>query len=290
MSEWKPSLCLYHGGCTDGFGAAWAIWNRWPSCKFIGVDHGEPLPDVAGEDILFVDFAPKIDWIWANSFKSKSMVIIDHHKSARADLERLVHFDGTMEALDGAFKMNWTQNTPELAAWFDLNHSGAVLAWKFAYPGADIPDILRYIEDRDLWNWKLEGTRNILAGLDSYPMDFEIWSQLRWNLGELAHGGSWINKAFQNDVKKLLTESYLRTVGGYPDIPVVNCPFMFSSDVGNQLLAKYPEAPFSATWYLRADGKTKWSLRSEDGRADVSEIARANRGGGLRNAAGFEVE
>ena len=29
MSEWKPDICIYHGGCDDGFGAALAVHMRW---------------------------------------------------------------------------------------------------------------------------------------------------------------------------------------------------------------------------------------------------------------------
>lgn len=29
MSEWKPDICVYHGGCDDGFGAALAVHMRW---------------------------------------------------------------------------------------------------------------------------------------------------------------------------------------------------------------------------------------------------------------------
>lgn len=35
--------------------------------------------------------------------------------------------------------------------------------------------------------------------------------------------------------------------------------------------------------------KVQWSLRSEDGRVDVSEIAKSYGGGGHRNAAGFQI-
>jgi nanoRNase/pAp phosphatase (c-di-AMP/oligoRNAs hydrolase) len=57
--------------------------------------------------------------------------------------------------------------------------------------------------------------------------------------------------------------------------------------VGHALLDKFPGAPFAATFVIRADGFMQWSLRSEDSREDVSAIAKANGGGGHRNAAGF---
>src|SRR5207244_5341732 len=52
-----PDLVLYHAECTDGFGAAWAIWKRYPSAEFIPADHGLPPPvSCAGRRVVIVDF------------------------------------------------------------------------------------------------------------------------------------------------------------------------------------------------------------------------------------------
>lgn len=48
------------------------------------------------------------------------------------------------------------------------------------------------------------------------------------------------------------------------------------------------ERPFGACYFDRQDGKRQWSLRSRDGGADVSEIAKRHGGGGHAQAAGFE--
>lgn len=46
---WKPDLCIYHGNCDDGFGAAWAIWKRWGNeVAYIPGVYGKPLPDGPG--------------------------------------------------------------------------------------------------------------------------------------------------------------------------------------------------------------------------------------------------
>ena len=38
----KPDICIYHGGCDDGFGAAWAVWKRWPDAAQDGDDRHRP--------------------------------------------------------------------------------------------------------------------------------------------------------------------------------------------------------------------------------------------------------
>ncbi|GCA49285.1 DHHA1 domain protein [Sinorhizobium sp. KGO-5] len=291
MVGWKPNLCIYHGNCDDGFGAAWAIWKRWPDCRFVPAFHGKPLPDVAGADVLFVDFAPPIEWIWRHSSKSRSMVIIDHHKTAQADLERLPPFDGTMQSLDMAFKINWTQNTPEIAAWFDMDQSGAVMAWRFEN-GMDRdclpPAMLSYIQDRDLWRFNHgEDTRWFSAALRTYPMQFEVWDGFAKDPQQLIAEGKIVLRAHQANIRKLLREAYMQEIAGHL-VPVVNAPYHYASDTAHELLAEHPDAPFAACWFRRGDGQLQWSLRSEDNRLDVSTIAKQFGGGGHRNAAGFQ--
>lgn len=291
--DWKPTLCLYHGNCKDGFAAAWAIWRRWPDAKFVPVYHGAEMPDVAGEDVLFVDFAPKIDWIWGASFKSKSMGIIDHHKTSAADMARLIQFDGTAVGLDYAFKTSWTQNSPELAVWFDMEKSGCRMAWEFAHGAAPVPSMLLRIEDRDLWRFVFHNTREATAAVDSYPMDFEMWDMLmdQRRFAEFCDMGVALVRAHDMVVEELLRNVYMMTMlvaDEVYSVPVVNAPYRYVSDVSNRLLKLCPEAPFSVGW-SRAGKKIHWSLRSEEGRMDVSVVARERGGGGHRNAAGFET-
>ena len=53
-------LCIYHGNCADGFGAAWAVRKRFgDEVEFhAGVYQTEP-PDVSGRDVVMVDFSYK---------------------------------------------------------------------------------------------------------------------------------------------------------------------------------------------------------------------------------------
>ena len=32
-----PDVVLYHAECMDGFGAAWALWKRFPEARFVPV-------------------------------------------------------------------------------------------------------------------------------------------------------------------------------------------------------------------------------------------------------------
>jgi hypothetical protein len=66
-------------------------------------------------------------------------------------------------------------------------------------------------------------------------------------------------------------------------VPVANAPLL-GSEVGEELLKRYPDAPFVAMYFDRADGKRQWSLRSRED-FDVSAIAQLFQNGGHRQAA-----
>jgi hypothetical protein len=294
---WQPDICVYHAHCDDGFGAAWAIWNRWPECRFVPGFYGKPVDfgDVAGKNVLYVDFSEKRPAIEMLARATKSIVIIDHHKTAEAELEPFKVTRGTLwfdpSSIGEAFYTMAELDRPPILAWFDMDQSGAVMAWKFAQPGRNVPEFLRYIEDRDLWRFtRGDATRQFSAALKCYDQTFDVWDKLA-DLGEtakLVQEGAGILRAHRANLKNILNDSYHTQIAGHV-VPVVNIHGLFASDIGNLLLAKYPDAPFSATWSCDGSGIVKYSLRSEDSRMDVSAIAASFGGGGHRNAAGFSV-
>lgn len=293
---WKPDLCIYHGNCDDGFGAAWAIWMKWGNeVAYVPGTYGKPLPDVTGKHVLFVDFSAKYDVMAEAAWKARSMVIIDHHKTAQADLERFPSFDGSgadQTSLEEAFFLCKTSNSPEIAAWFDMNQSGARMAWDFAHgiPRNDPPpNIISLIEDRDLWRFAYgDRTKRFSAALRTYPMDFSVWTELAGRADSLIEEGKYILRSHNANIAKFMADAYEEEIAGYR-VPVVNVPYHYASDTAHALLSKHPEAPFTACWFKRGDGMIQYSLRSEDSRADVSEIAKKFGGGGHRNAAGYQV-
>jgi oligoribonuclease NrnB/cAMP/cGMP phosphodiesterase (DHH superfamily) len=295
MESWKPDLCIYHGNCDDGFGAAWAIWKRWgDDVAYVPGVYGKPLPDAAGKNVLFVDFSAKRPEIDAMAQVAKSIVIIDHHKTAEADLEPFkVGLCGgaqfVPENLDGMFRDIAELDRPPIMAWFDMEQSGAVMAWKFVYPDALIPLFLSYVQDRDLWKFFYgERTKQFSAALRTYPMDFKTWDGLIIKANDLADAGEGILRAHNANITKFMADAYLMQIQGHT-VPTVNVPYHYASDTAHALLQKYPDAPFTACWFRRGDGMIQYSLRSEDSRLDVSEIAKKFGGGGHRNAAGYQL-
>ena len=260
---------IYHKDCYDGFGAAW-VANRELSAytrEFIPCAYGDPVPAITNSDVYILDFSFPKPVMEKFKAENKSVVCLDHHKTAQASLEGL----------------DWCE--------FDMNRSGAGMTWDHFHEESR-PDLINYIEDRDLWRFALSKSREIHAYISSFPKDFATWDKLNMDLiyhyADCVYAGEAILRYYDQKVQELAQHAIIRDVAGYK-VPVVNCPYLFASDVLHVLCDKYPDSPFAAGWSETTDGVKRYSLR---GRStddfDVSEIAKRFGGGGHRKAAGYE--
>jgi oligoribonuclease NrnB/cAMP/cGMP phosphodiesterase (DHH superfamily) len=194
-------------------------------------------------------------------------MVIDHHKTAQ---EQLKDFPGAI---------------------FNMAHSGAYLAWRYFHEAIEVPQLIRYVEDRDMWWWKLPYSREVSAALWSYPMEFHVWdiisNDLESNIAGILKEGTAILRYMKQQTEMICNQAYWCYLGEYR-IPVVNATSLWS-EVCEELLSLYPEAPFVGCYHQIPHGEEtiyKWSLRSK-GEFDVSAVARQFGGGGHKNAAGF---
>lgn len=263
---------LYHGNCPDGFSAAWAARKiLGDQAHYVPVQHHQPFPDLEGCTTLYiVDFSyPKqtlLDW----TTRMEKIIVLDHHKTAQHDLSGL-------PPLEEAEQGNST-----IGVRFDMNKSGAVLAWEFFHPEKAVPQLLLYVQDKDLWRFQLPQSKAVSAALDSYAKEFEVWDALE--LGRLKHEGRIILRMTNRLVDRLCQSVYWKDVGDHC-VPIVNTPIL-GSEIGNELCLRFPEAPFAACYSDIGEKKRKWELRSI-GDFDVSEVAKEFGGGGHKNASGF---
>jgi oligoribonuclease NrnB/cAMP/cGMP phosphodiesterase (DHH superfamily) len=260
----KP-LCIYHGNCADGFGAAWVVRKALGDVDFHAGVYQNPPPDVAGRAVVMVDFSYKRPVLLDMAATAESIKIIDHHKTAAEDLRGL---------------------PVNVATWFDMERSGATLTWEHYFPGESPPELLRHIEDRDLWRFALAGTREIQANVFSYPYNFVVWDELMARpVADLIAEGRAIERKHHKDIGELLGVVTRRMVIAGYDVPVANLPYIHVSDAAH-LLAK--GEPFAGCYWDTPRGRV-FGLRSSDAGLDVSEIAKQYGGGGHRNASGFTV-
>jgi uncharacterized protein len=249
----------YHANCADGFGAAWSAWKvLGDQANYHPVRHGDPMPEIGESSRLaIVDFAYPRDQLLEIAEKVEAIVVLDHHRSAAKDLEDLPF------------------------ARFDMSKSGARMAWEYWHPNNELPELLAYVEDRDLWNWLLPESREVTLAITQTIFSFDSWENFRV---EQLKGEGRILLGYQLSlVARAMSKLHWTNLAGY-DIPVVNS-LLFQSEIGDELCKKFPEAPFAAVYYQK-DGLEAWSLRSI-GEFDVSTVAAKFGGGGHRNAAGF---
>ena len=294
MAVWKPEVMLFHGRCEDGFGAAFAAWLRWgDQVEYIPCAYGDPVPveRVSGKHVLMADFSFKRPDMEELGRCATSVVVLDHHESAEKEL-------GPWSVSLSAGQLGnvicledwWGCNKDGFAikAVFDMKKSGVRLAWEFCHPNIVIPRWVELIEDRDLWRFKYgEETREFSAGLRSYSQDFGIWVELFRHIHMLCDQGKHILRSERKLIEGFCADAYETTIGDYT-VPCVNTHYHFASDCANRLLMLYPSAPFAISWFRRGN-KIAYSLRSEDGRVNVAEVAEKLGGGGHRNSAGVTV-
>jgi hypothetical protein len=276
MQRQKPDLVIYHGGCTDGFTAAWAIWKIFGDKieYFAGKYDRENLilPETAGKHVYLVDFSYPKAILEQIAAEAASVTILDHHKTAQADIQPLL-------------------DNKTVGGEFDMERSGAGMAWDWFHQRSNRPEIINYVEDRDLWAWKLPDSRKISSWLSSWPIgDFNEWDQVatrleHGNRAEIITEGEALDRKMKLDCERLAGNAQWVEIGGV-SAPLVNANVMFCSDLAN-LLARIPEAPFGATYFVDSDGVKCFSLRSLPEKMDVSAIAKIYGGGGHRNASGF---
>lgn len=274
------TLCIYHANCADGFGAAWVVRQALgaDNVDFHAGHYDTPAPDVEGRDVIIVDFSYPYELLVLLGHQARSILIIDHHKTAAEALSQLQPAPETFS--------EWATSTQRVGTVFDMHRSGAGLTWDYFNPGQPRPALINHIEDRDLWRFKLEGTREIQANLFSYPYDFVVWDALmRQPIGAAIAAGVAIERKHHKDVAELLAGSTRRMVIAGHDVPVANLPYIHSSDAGH-LMAD--GEPFAACYQDTSEHRY-FSLRSTGMGLDVSEIAKQYGGGGHRNAAGFKV-
>lgn len=270
----RRTIVIYHKNCTDGFGAAWACYQFFRACLtknvvYVPGVYGEPIPDVKDADVYMVDFSYSAENVIKLCKQARTVTIIDHHASSNRNLTPL--------KADNSY--------PNLELVFDTNKSGAVLTWGYFFPSETVPRFLLHIQDRDLWRFELDNTREIVAAIYSHEFDFEVWDTFPNGLEILITEGRALLRDQDKKVKQLTKgKRQIMRIAGFK-VEVVNCPAFMASEVGH-ILAKGQN--FAATYYDTADRRI-FSLRSDPNGLDVSAIAEKFGGGGHKPAAGYSV-
>jgi oligoribonuclease NrnB/cAMP/cGMP phosphodiesterase (DHH superfamily) len=270
------TLVLYHGrGCPDGFGAALAAYRFFGDrAQYLGLDHGDvksvdDLPPIDGRAVYVLDFSFAPTIMQALDARAAKLVLLDHHLSAAEQLTGFACRCGVVH--------------------FDMHKSGARLAWEFFHPDAQIPVLLRYVEDRDIWAWKIPESASFLAALDMEPQTFERWNALaNMSEGELQQftaRGQAMDEKFSK-LAQDIAESAMPIVFNGETGLMVNAPGVFHSLVGDMLA--HQSGTYALLWAVGKGGVIKVGLRSRSG-FNCIPLAQSMGGGGHAQACGFKL-
>lgn len=259
-------IVIYHGRCPDGFGGAWAAWRKFgaKAAYVPAFDRNGPPFMPKGKDIYIIDYPYPLGVIEKLAKTNRTLVLIDHHKDQETAMAL---------ATDHSY---------------DMDHSGAVLAWRYFHPGKKVPMLLRYVEDRDIWRWKVPHSREMLMLVDLVRYDFREWNKLAKNLEDPRRRatnlreGALLTRHYTSLYEKLLPNAEPAKLGGKMTF-VLNCPYYFADDLGHALAAR--SGTFAVLWN-ESGGRIRVSLRSA-GKIDVAAIAEKYGGGGHKFSSGF---
>lgn len=268
MKKNKKIVVLYHGGCKDGFGAAWAAWRKFGArAEYIGVNHDRILPkNIKGKHIYTLDFGYPLGVTKRLLSVAKSLTAIDHHISVKKSTKMAHQYV------------------------YNINHSGAVLAWQYFHPHSKTPLLLKHIEDIDIWKLALPNTREFMAALETYGMDFVLWNKIAkdWENHRLRkkyfNEGEVILK-YQNElVRKALKDAEEVKFMGESAL-AANFTLSLNSEIGDAIRKK--GFPLGIIWQKQGN-QIVVSLRSTN-KVDSAKLAAKFGGGGHKKAAAFRL-
>ena len=259
--------------CIDGLAAAYITYRAHPvkGTKVFPTNYGEDFPWVhvdADTDVVIVDFSYSREVLLEVKSKVKSLLVLDHHKTSKEELE----------GLDFCI--------------FDMTKSGTVLAWEYYNPGKPLPELFKYINDYDLWTKKYHDTNVVIEGISHIPrhLTFRWWDiALTKSFSNILSTG----RLFYNDelrrVEDLVVNKRYRLVelNGH-NVAVVN----HDGPVNELLQGLYnvEGVDYALSYFITKSGSMLLQFRS-NGVVDVGEIAKSldPSGGGHAAASGVTL-
>jgi len=260
-------LIIYHGNCPDGFTAAWVAHRALGKGElFVGKYGEEPPYELAkGRDVYVVDFSYARDRLLKLRESAAVLTVLDHHKTAQADLEGLDF------------------------CHFDMNRSGAGITWDYFHKGQPRPWVVSYVEDRDIWRFVLPNSQEVSLRVRLTPHELEAYDALAARPVEEVVTEAFGAKLYLDHyIKDALRNAYvLENVFEGEAVRCVNISYTGISDVLEAAL-RPGDVKVALGWHVSDKGDLQVSLRSVAGH-DCSPFAKYYGGGGHAQASGFRL-
>ncbi|MDB5195059.1 MAG: hypothetical protein JWO84_243 [Parcubacteria group bacterium] len=266
----ERTLIFYHGSCPDGFGGAYSAWKKFgDAAEYFPMSYGKEFrTPVEGADVYFIDFCYPKAMMDTIASEAKSLTVLDHHEGMEAVVKTMPTFV------------------------YDVDRSGASIAWAYFHPEEPLPELLAYVEDDDLFRFKLTETRAVITYLTARPFTFEAWDRTvqalagepsRTELLAVAHA---YGEYFELLANMAADNAKLVEFEGHEVYFAIAHPLKpMKSLVGNLLARK--KGPFALVVSAHPEGYGV-SIRG-DGSIDVAAIAAKYGGNGHISSAGFAI-
>lgn len=292
------TVVLYHRGCNDGTAsAAMCLEYGYPDADYFPYQYGDELPvEVEGSHLILLDLSLKEDKIKETLQRVESILIIDHHATAKPLTEKLIPVRTHAEYLEYLTKQS---DLPKAYILYQDKVCGAVLTWAFFNSIATVkgmqefmPAGLELINDYDLWQHRLADTKPfnafiIKSGVTPHSFRSMVSDTSSWKPADqvLSVGKAYL--AYDNNIIRGVTRSYIQH--GWVDLrqaAFINAPHHLRNEVADRILAEHEWAAVVVCYTIRHD-KIVVSLRSRD--YPVSRVAERFGGGGHAKAAAYTI-
>lgn len=286
----KFDSIVYHAQCSDGVSSLWCANHYKKIDEVVACKAGtNPSFNIINKSILFVDLCPSFEYILEISAQCKSVLILDHHKTA-LDL----------------YNKNINNIPSNVTFMLDMTKSGCQITWDYFFPNTKRPWFVDYVGDRDLWLWKLPDSKAINASLfeNEYfnPKNLEKLNELInpsiERINELKIYGNILLKNQQKELdisSNRALEATITVNNITYNIWLGHTVSALRSELGNILAnkkfpnGKYPD--FSATWVYDVKSDEWWiSFRGTESSPDLSVISGFYGGGGHMRASGITIK
>ena len=233
------------------------VARKHPDGEFLAMNYGDVVPDVSKRPVYIVDF----------SFPAEVMLDI------RAKAKEVHSFDHHATSVEVREKLGW--------GVIDQSECGSTLTWRELFPGEDPPKVLAYIKDKDLWHWKLEGSRAVSEALADLYRGTGFEKLLDIEPRSLIKAGEGLIVRKRERVDEIVGRGFETELEGHRAF-AANC-HGDASDVGERI-NKTLGYPIAVMFHY--NGK-RWVHALRSTVVDVSKIAQKFGGGGHPQAAGF---
>lgn len=265
-------LVVYHSNCIDGSTAALCAFNTFgDEADYLPAIHRKTEKkfdylDTKDRDVYFLDFCFSREFMLKIRSVAKNITILDHHVTAMNDLRGM-----------------------DFLGKFDMNKSGAMLSYEYFKPQYVNPELVKIVQDVDLYRHEIDYSKEIAALLFSLPSfdpsnkeSVEIWkSYMIMNVVNLREPAYSHLRQREKEVKILVGRAH-KTKMFNEDVWIANATNCVA-EVATELAKR---GKFGAAYYIDEEGSYVYSLRSY-GDEDVSILAKRIGGGGHKNASAF---